>query len=101
MPQEPKPPDSDECCMSGCAICVYDLYDDSLNSYKESVLSLRTSLEALRIPESEWPLSVQSFSAQQNTTHIRNAKQISVDVFDAMERALKAKRDGQQSTGRN
>ncbi|KAI6040120.1 hypothetical protein EDC04DRAFT_1567753 [Pisolithus marmoratus] len=34
IPEEPKPPADDECCMSGCAVCVYDLYEESLLAYK-------------------------------------------------------------------
>ncbi|KAG1763298.1 oxidoreductase-like protein [Suillus occidentalis] len=55
IPEEPIPPSDEECCMSGCAICVYDLYEESLEAYKESIAALRSSLSALTIPDSEWP----------------------------------------------
>ncbi|KIJ91882.1 hypothetical protein K443DRAFT_685677 [Laccaria amethystina LaAM-08-1] len=35
------PPADDECCMSGCAVCVYDLYEESLASYEDSITTLR------------------------------------------------------------
>ena len=55
VPKEPKPPEPDgefpasfhleldnegaclECCMSGCAVCVYDLYEDALLAYRASM----------------------------------------------------------------
>lgn len=80
--------------MSGCAICVYDLYEDSLNTYKKAVKSLRQSLVALQIPESEWPLSVQPASVQGASKRTAGSKQISLDAFAAMELALKPKQEG-------
>jgi len=92
VPQEPKPPASDECCMSGCAVCVYDLYDESLQTYKDSVSALQRSLTTLGIPDTEWPPSVRPQNNNQDLpTPTSNAKQVSLDAFEAMELALKAK----------
>jgi len=33
MPEEPETPLPGECCMSGCRVCVYDLYEQNLNQY--------------------------------------------------------------------
>ena len=33
-PQPPEKPLPQECCESGCPICVYDLYADELESYR-------------------------------------------------------------------
>jgi Oxidoreductase-like protein, N-terminal len=128
VPQEPKPPDSDgklvplppppskrsrrrklttchtpDCCMSGCAVCVYDLYDESLQAYKHSVASLQRSLSALGIPLTDWPPSVRppSPQQQQQTRNTPNANQVSLDAFEATELALKAKREnGSQGESR-
>jgi len=88
IPEEPKSPGADECCMSGCAICVYDLYQDSLTTYNESIASLRSSLLALRIPESEWPFNVRTSSARVNLEHNSN---VSLNAFEELERAIKEK----------
>ena len=110
VPQEPKPPESDgeffahsfilililkrlalECCMSGCAICVYDVYEDSLLTYKASLVSLRTRLKSMGIPQSEWPSRIGSSPA---SLAVQRPPNTSIDAFEAMEKALKVKRQG-------
>ncbi|KAF8879706.1 hypothetical protein BD779DRAFT_1676247 [Infundibulicybe gibba] len=44
----------DECCMSGCTICMYDLHNDALKTYSESLARVRASLVAMHAPEAEW-----------------------------------------------
>lgn len=39
----------------GCAICVYDLYLTSLETYREDMATIRSRLQAENIPDSEWP----------------------------------------------
>lgn len=34
-PQPPEPPGENECCGSGCPLCVLDLYTDELNNYRQ------------------------------------------------------------------
>jgi len=65
------------------------------------VVALRSSLSKLGISQSEWPQSVRSSSTQKYPKDIRNVKEVNLDAFEAMERALEDKRDGQQSKGRN
>ena len=80
-----------DCCMSGCAICVHDLYQESLGAYNESISSLRASLSALSIPEAEWPADIQN-----NTTDREEEKKgrgnVSLNAFVEMERALALKK---------
>ncbi|KAI5997312.1 hypothetical protein F5J12DRAFT_852247 [Pisolithus orientalis] len=85
------PPADDECCMSGCAVCVYDLYKDSLDAYKESVATLKASLAALSIPESKWPPNIRATTTQSSIT--MKQKDVILSAFEEMERALKEKRD--------
>ena len=33
-PLPPEPPGDNECCGSGCPLCVLDLYTDELNAYR-------------------------------------------------------------------
>ncbi|KAJ8693922.1 hypothetical protein PTI98_008865 [Pleurotus ostreatus] len=82
-----------KCCMSGCAVCVYDLYEDSLSAYKESLATLRSSLEERGIPETEWPSSLRGAG-----TPVPPKNNVALSAFEEFERALKAKKqtsDGQ------
>ncbi|KAA1473115.1 hypothetical protein DENSPDRAFT_754763, partial [Dentipellis sp. KUC8613] len=87
IPEEPQPPESDECCMSGCAICVYDLYQESLDNYKDALKSLRASLSALDIPQSEWPESIRENAGQAAPQR----KSVTLSAFEEMERRLAEK----------
>ena len=33
-PAPPPPPGDNDCCQSGCTICVFDLYQDELDAYR-------------------------------------------------------------------
>lgn len=116
IPKEPRPPESDgacvqyhrqlyqwssspffarqnvECCMSGCAICVYDLYDESLTQYREAVQTLRTSLAAMNVPEHEWPEHIRPKSKKTKPV-IPTQKTVSIDAFEEMERNLRQKKE--------
>ncbi|KAF5318741.1 hypothetical protein D9619_010648 [Psilocybe cf. subviscida] len=63
VPEEPKPPADDECCMSGCAVCVYDLHEEELEAYESALSTLRASLVELGVPQVEWPARVRPASA--------------------------------------
>jgi len=75
--------------MSGCAICVHDLYLDALAAYHESVSSLRSSLSALDIPESEWPSNIQTSGVKSKQ---ERKSDVSMDVFLALEKSLREKK---------
>ena len=77
--------------MSGCAICVHDLYLDALSTYDEAVSSLRTKLTALNIAESEWPSNIRTSTKEKRTPNV------SIDAFAALERALREKKEGSPS----
>lgn len=40
-PLAPTPPGPNECCESGCPICVLDLYADELRDYREKLAAWR------------------------------------------------------------
>ena len=80
--------------MSGCAVCVYDLYEEFMDAYLDAVLAFRSSLASLKIPKSEWPLSiqrVQSSSLPPPTGSDRQRKGVVMSAFEELERALEAK----------
>ncbi|KAF9063003.1 oxidoreductase-like protein [Rhodocollybia butyracea] len=80
IPEQPKEPQSDECCMSGCAVCVYDLYEDSLAAYRDAVAKIKATLNSMDVPETEWPHSLQL----ENGTEGRK-KDVTLSVFEQME----------------
>lgn len=82
--------------MSGCAVCVYDLYEDSLLTYQASLASLRTQFVSMGIPESEWPSRIKSLP---NSQAINIPLNTSLDAFEAMEKALKARQQGRAQGG--
>ena len=70
--------------MSGCAICVQDLYAEALDEYKKSVESLRTSLTILHIPEDKWPENIQTGRKQPEVK-----QSVTLSAFEELERRLK------------
>ncbi|KAH9941198.1 uncharacterized protein BXZ73DRAFT_42238 [Epithele typhae] len=92
IPECPKPPADDECCMSGCAVCVYDLYDEARTDYLNAVDKIRASLKDTGIPEDEWPAELRSRS--QGGSGVPSAKpNVALSAFEQLELALKAKRE--------
>ncbi|KAH8101873.1 oxidoreductase-like protein [Cristinia sonorae] len=90
IPEKPKPPADDECCMSGCAVCVYDLYDEALHDYNDKLSSLRTSLQVLNIPEFQWPLAVRTAPVDKVTD---SKKSPTLSAFEELELRLKQKQE--------
>jgi hypothetical protein len=72
--------------MSGCAICVYDLYEESLAAYYDSVVTLRKKLMEMSIPEYQWPKHIQTGHAQPE-----KPTNVVMSTFQEMERRLKEK----------
>ena len=81
-----------ECCMSGCAVCVHDLYQESLDEYNTSVATVRASLTAMKAPVEEWPETIRPESQGRTTPPLSS---VSLSVFKEMERALKARQEAQ------
>ena len=47
-PVAPLTPDINDCCLSGCSPCVFDLYDEALQRY-------RLQLQAWQQRQADWP----------------------------------------------
>lgn len=77
--------------MSGCAVCVYDLYEDSLEDYREAVEMLRQTLIAHNIPENEWPSHIQTKHKSGVNTQPEKRTNVVMSAFEEMERRLKEK----------
>ena len=74
--------------MSGCAVCVHDLYQESLEAYDASIASIRASLIVLNIPEAEWPAQIQTAAAGKE-----RKKDVALSAFEQMELELSAKQE--------
>lgn len=82
--------------MSGCAVCVYDLYEEALDAYNDSVATLRAALSARHIAETQWPAHIRTATVEEthgSTTTTEKSKDAVLGAFEEMERALKEKRD--------
>jgi len=89
IPYKPRPPEPDECCMSGCSICVYDLYLSSLESYRDAVASLRSTLQAQQVPVSMWPAELKENSETDNDALRNSELTVSMSAFAALEKELR------------
>nr|CDI56499.1 related to ABC1-ubiquinol--cytochrome-c reductase complex assembly protein [Melanopsichium pennsylvanicum 4] len=56
IPLKPPPPGPEECCMSGCAHCAYDIYAEDLEDFHARLSSVRSQLSQLepRVTNHEW-----------------------------------------------
>jgi Oxidoreductase-like protein, N-terminal len=41
--------------MSGCAVCIYDLYLESKQAYRTALASALAKLEQMHVPRDTWP----------------------------------------------
>ena len=83
-----------ECCMSGCAVCVYDLYDEARQDYIHAMDKLRTELTKIGVPKSQWPADVQGDGQDGDLTPTpRPSQSVTLSAFEELELALKAKRE--------
>ncbi|UZJ54213.1 hypothetical protein CBS101457_003533 [Exobasidium rhododendri] len=56
IPNKPSPPGPEDCCMSGCARCVYDLHLEDLQDYQQDLSVVRNRLLSISPPlrKEEW-----------------------------------------------
>jgi len=92
IPVKPKEPESDECCMSGCAVCVYDLYESVLEDYRDALSSAHYELVSKGVPRNLWPEDIRLLEGGKNAAraHMSPAS-ASMDAFKELERRLKEK----------
>ena len=80
--------------MSGCAVCVYDLYAAALEDYKHALEALRSALEARGVPEREWPVEVRrNDNAEAEQSARPTPQNVALSAFEELERSLRAKRE--------
>ncbi|PFH47977.1 hypothetical protein AMATHDRAFT_150850 [Amanita thiersii Skay4041] len=88
VPREPQPPGSDDCCMSGCAVCVYDLYEEAREKYNDAINGIKKKLEEMGVPKTSWPREVLGEREGK-----KSQKNVVMDAFEALERQLEEKRN--------
>ena len=77
--------------MSGCAVCVYDLYDEARNDYIHALDKIRIGLKEMDIPQSEWPPDIR---LEGETSSLAPSKpNVALSAFEQFEMALKAKKE--------
>ena len=81
--------------MSGCAVCVQDLYVEALDEYTKALATLRTSLGLLNVPEDKWPPEVRTGNYVPAPK-----KNVALSAFEELERQLLERKKAQaQATG--
>lgn len=83
--------------MSGCAVCVYDLYEESLEAFEEAVEILRKNLVAMNIHEHEWPEHIQTKRKSGLDTQPARPASVVMSAFEEMERRLREKQVAQET----
>ncbi|KAI8986728.1 hypothetical protein BD414DRAFT_486872 [Trametes punicea] len=90
IPEPPKPPAEDECCMSGCAVCVYDLYDEARHDYIQALENLRDQLDDMGVPEHEWPPDIRR---ERPPPEPAARPDVILSAFEQFEKALREKKE--------
>ena len=90
--------------MSGCAICVYDLYDDAMSAFQDAWAAARDELRAKGVDEISWPAELREKLSAPNSKRYQgpNLHKLVDPVkaaFEKMERELEARRAAQQREG--
>ncbi|KAJ9124661.1 hypothetical protein QFC24_003028 [Naganishia onofrii] len=93
VPPKPSPPESDECCMSGCVNCVYTLYADDLLAYNESLANALTALRTSGTPQSSWPADIRAFAEKGRAVGDDSAAAFGSSRRDVVDEAEKMTRE--------
>lgn len=80
--KKPVAPSSEECCMSGCAVCVWDLYEESFQEYKSKNNILQNAIAQLQ--DGSCPLIMEKDDEKEEIDP-------SIKAFRDMERKLQMK----------
>ena len=90
--------------MSGCAICVYDLYDEAMGRYREDIKHVKGRLRIMGVGENEWPSVLIGRGGSQGGSdgeRTKNPNVVVMDAFEQLEREIHAKkvREGRDVNG--
>ncbi len=87
--------------MSGCAVCVHDLYVDAIQSYTSSLHSAREFLVDRGVHSSLWPVELLHLGKKREGPtgdDLLDIADPSTRAFVLMEREMKRKHEQQQQT---
>ncbi|KAL9931796.1 hypothetical protein V8E36_009346 [Tilletia maclaganii] len=83
IPRKPPPPGPEDCCMSGCVHCAYDIYADSIQDYIAELGVAREKLLALPLSEEEWGVAVEMGIKRVSPTSSSSADAAAAEAVDA------------------
>ncbi|KAG0369546.1 oxidoreductase-like protein [Gamsiella multidivaricata] len=90
IPVKPMPPGAEDCCMSGCAHCIYDVYEEDRQEYKQKLTRVLGEIEKAGLPP---PPSVAADKAAGDIIGLEEEKDADMDpgmkAFLELERKLK------------
>jgi hypothetical protein len=72
--------------MSGCAVCVYDLYFEAMGSYREEMEGVKRRLGEMGVNGSEWPVALRA--AESEAAEGKRTGSVVVEAFEQLEREL-------------
>ncbi|TIA72217.1 hypothetical protein E3P92_02099 [Wallemia ichthyophaga] len=67
IPTKPNQPAPDECCMSGCPNCTYDIYADDLANYLAVAPKAASQLESKGVALDRWPMDLRGFAGSDSS----------------------------------
>lgn len=74
--------------MSGCAICVYDLYIEAKAAYSKALAASLTAPDEQRVPKSLWPKEVLALSKRPRD--LRQTSSVSFEDDGPLDATMKA-----------
>ncbi|KAG0294577.1 hypothetical protein BGZ96_000925 [Linnemannia gamsii] len=86
VPVKPSPPGAEDCCMSGCAHCIYDIYEDDRQEYKTKLAKILDDISKAGLPP---PPNISNKKGQGGGASAGNAQSAN-DEDDDMDPGMKA-----------
>lgn len=81
--------------MSGCAVCVYDLYEDALETYRDELSLTHREFISKNIPKALWPMEIKQLEESgRSKKKVMSTGSASMDAFKQLELRLKEKNMG-------
>ncbi|KAG0046499.1 hypothetical protein BGZ83_008334 [Gryganskiella cystojenkinii] len=93
IPIKPSPPGAEDCCMSGCAHCIYDIYEEDRQEYKRKLAEVLAQIENAGLPPPPNLKTAASSTKPGETASTKDEDDSDMDpgmkAFLALERKLK------------
>ncbi|KAF9916665.1 hypothetical protein BX616_003162 [Lobosporangium transversale] len=89
IPVKPTPPGAEDCCMSGCAHCIYDIYEEERQEYKRELAKVLEDISKAGLPP---PPSASAHGSNDGDGNSKNAEDDidpGMKAFLELERKLK------------